>query len=73
MSEYISVRPMRASELHDAVEWTAREGWHVSDNIMAAWYAIDPSGFLAAVDKEDNILGELHFRLQQSGVAVFRQ
>ena len=58
MSGDIRIRSLRPEEVHQVVGWTSKEGWHVSDNIVGAWYASDPQGFLAAVNTQDQLLGK---------------
>ena len=38
------------------MEWMVSEGWHVSLNILASCYKLDPNGWFAAVTNDTNEL-----------------
>ena len=58
MSMVITLRSLRRDELGLVVKWTAAEGWHVSENMLASCWAQDPAGFMAAEDDRHNVVGK---------------
>lgn len=58
MPTVITLRSLRRDEIPLVVKWTAAEGWHVSENMLASCWALDPGGFMAAVDDREQVVGE---------------
>ena len=45
MSDVLEIRPMRASDLEQAIGWAADEGWNPGLDDLTAFLAADPEGF----------------------------
>lgn len=53
MAETLTIRPLRESEMHIAIEWARQEGWNPGVEDGPAFFAADPNGFFAGeVDGE---------------------
>ena len=56
----ITVRQMQEDDIPELVRWTMQEHWHVSHNIIRANYLIDPGGWFAACNRNDQLIGKYH-------------
>ena len=57
---HVTVRQLKEDDINDVVNWTTKEHWHVSYNIVKANYLADPNGFFAACDQDGRLIGQLH-------------
>lgn len=53
----IIIRQFRDEDIPAVVDWTMKEHWHVSNNIVRANYLLDPDGFFAACDSDGQVIG----------------
>ena len=53
----VVIRQLKEEDIPAVVEWTTKEHWHVSNNIVKANYLADPNGFFAACDQDGQIIG----------------
>lgn len=54
-----TTRRLRREELATIMAWMVDETWHVSLNILAACYDLDPAGWIAAVTSDtDTVVGK---------------
>jgi len=52
MREPIAVRHLAAPDIHLVVDWARQEGWNPGINDASCFYAADPGGFLASLNRE---------------------
>jgi len=53
MREPIAVRHLAAPDIHLVVDWAREEGWNPGINDAGCFYAADPGGFLASLNREE--------------------